>query len=125
MKQNETISILRNPYGFDQDEMREVRLKAADLIEGYAKKIQNIVELCERNEKRRSSGLVGVAEIRRCLDPTDTNNDNSKYVIREFYHKVCHVAEKNMLKTNKLEGSHFAAMTTVMKDMGVDIKKRK
>lgn len=33
---------------------------------------------------------------------------------KQFYEEVCREAESNMLKTGKLEGSHFAAMQRVL-----------
>lgn len=35
-------------------------------------------------------------------------------IIRAFYAEVCRIAEENMLKTSKLEGSHYAAMKQLL-----------
>lgn len=39
--------------------------------------------------------------------------------IRAFCEEVNRRAEKNMLKTGKLEGSHYAAMTELRRELGI------
>ena len=44
-----------------------------------------------------------------------TRQQRHAAIAEKFYDEVCTEAEANMLKTGKLEGSHFAAMQTVLK----------
>lgn len=45
--------------------------------------------------------------------------DVQRSVLRDFYNEVCDRAEEKMAMTHKLEGAHFAAMTQVLKRIGV------
>lgn len=40
-------------------------------------------------------------------------------VLRRFYDDVCRRAERNMEKTGKLEGAHYAAMRSLLNEKGV------
>ncbi len=42
-------------------------------------------------------------------------------VLRRFYDDVCRRAERNMEKTGKLEGAHYAAMRSVLAERGVGL----
>lgn len=42
-------------------------------------------------------------------------------VLRQFYDDVCRRAERNMEKTGKLEGAHYAAMRSVLAERGVGV----
>jgi hypothetical protein len=37
---NYVLHVLRNPYGWDEEQVRAVRLKAADIIERMGKELQ-------------------------------------------------------------------------------------
>lgn len=37
-------------------------------------------------------------------------------IVQEFYDKVCKLAESNIEHTGKLEGAHYAAMQTILKE---------
>ncbi|MDE2020707.1 MAG: hypothetical protein KGJ13_10260 [Patescibacteria group bacterium] len=39
-----------------------------------------------------------------------------KVVIQSFISELCRRAEANMLKTGKLEGAHYAAMQSILKE---------
>jgi len=41
---------------------------------------------------------------------------NKYKVVQEYYNRVCRLAENNMIKTGKLEGSHYAAMDIVLEE---------
>ena len=43
----------------------------------------------------------------------------SSEALQIFYAEVCSRAEQKMLITGKLEGAHFAAMTELMKELGL------
>jgi len=47
--------------------------------------------------------------------------DAIRGVVRRFYERVCIRAEENIAKTNKLEGSHYAAMRAELHDMGIEV----
>ena len=44
MTKNEILHILRNPYGWTEDEVRRARLEAADLIEGLWRELREDVK---------------------------------------------------------------------------------
>ena len=48
-----TLHILRNPYGWDEDQIREARLAAADLIENLERSLEF------EKRKKLSQGFVG------------------------------------------------------------------
>lgn len=49
-----------------------------------------------------------------------TTSEQEKATIKNFIAEVERRAESNMLKTHKLEGSHYAAMKEVAREMGVN-----
>jgi len=48
MDRNRAISLLRNPYGISEDEIREARRFAADEIERLESYIRSIKKYCNR-----------------------------------------------------------------------------
>lgn len=63
-----------------------------------------------------NSSLVYISlEVREIYKTINRyNNISKKNIINEFYNDVCEEAEKNMLLTGKLEGSHYAAMKKII-----------
>lgn len=59
-----------------------------------------------------------LSPIQRCARRW-TKGGPSKAAIRLFILEVNHRAELNMEKTGKLEGSHYAAMQAVAKELGL------
>lgn len=58
-------------------------------------------------------------EVRRLMRQFLPETYESKEkIILDFYRDVCELAQSNMLKTGKLEGSHYAAMKSVIVKMG-------
>lgn len=53
------LHVLRNPYGWDENAVREARLAAADLIENLERQLE--FEKC----KKRSRGVVGFGLFNR------------------------------------------------------------
>jgi len=51
--------------------------------------------------------------LRKFVEPIQKN------AIKDFCERVNRIAEVNMIKTGKLEGSHYAAMKQVRKEMGI------
>lgn len=47
--ENKILHILRNPYGFTEDEIRAARLEACNLIERYKDAYRNMKEWAEKN----------------------------------------------------------------------------
>lgn len=67
----------------------------------------------------------GMAGFNLAIDPIWFSDKppmgKEEAIAEKFYDEVCKLAEENMMKTGKLEGSHFAAMQQVIKawkDMG-------
>lgn len=57
------------------------------------------------------------------IDPTNLDEYTfipshtlSAKVAQQFYDEVCRRAEQNMQKTGRLEGAHYAAMQSVLKE---------
>jgi hypothetical protein len=46
-------------------------------------------------------------------------------VVRKFVRRVCFLAERKMLETGKLEGTHYAAMREIFKEHGIKFPSRK
>jgi len=49
-------------------------------------------------------------------------NPRERVVLIRFVEEVERMAEDNMIKTHKLEGSHYAAMKRLMQDLKIDHK---
>lgn len=53
---------------------------------------------------------------------TNTSESEKRRILLEFYKAVCALAEQNMMKPPyKLEGAHYNAMKTILKEQNIDV----
>jgi hypothetical protein len=113
--------------------LNDLKLSHADQRQGSETK-----QIMKKQNHNKTEGAVGVgtsavlgvwepgrtlhAEITGCddvwpeLDDDEKSRwiESEKTVLEKFCGEVNRIAENNMLKTGKLEGSHFAAMKSLM-----------
>lgn len=46
---NKILHILRNPYGYHEEEIKQARLQAADEIERWKNAFENLQAWCDKN----------------------------------------------------------------------------
>lgn len=71
-----------------------------------------------KTEPRRNPSTENSLRLPGFLEPL---GERDRRLLLAFCEEVNRRAEANMLKTGKLEGSHYAAMRQLMKEMGAHV----
>ena len=77
-------------------------------IETNAEKKLDAIVRDLTNDLPLMDSLRLLSHVRELVSQIQT--DSERAAVQAFYDRVCHRAEQNMLKTNRVEGAHFAAM---------------
>ena len=84
------------------------------MIDTLNKAVQDLREAIRRKESKDEAEIIKAFAIQQ-----------RNAAIAQFINECDELAEQNMLKSGKLEGSHYAAMRFVAKKMGITLPKVK